>query len=66
MYIFLWVQENSHLRRQLQVFLSNCLDITSITPQSAIFQFLDDDFKHKIILKHILLIFNLIILEKLY
>ena len=48
------------------MFLSNCLDITSITPQSAIFQFLDDDFKHKIILKHILLIFNLIILKKLY
>ena len=44
--------------RQLQELFSTALDLPSISPQSAIFGFLDDSSKYKILLNHMLLIFK--------
>ena len=49
---------NFHLWRQLQEFFSAALNLPSILPQGAIFGFLDDALKHKLLLNHILLIFE--------
>ena len=52
------------LWRQLQVLFSTDLDVPSISLQSAIFGFLDDDSEHKLFLNPILLIFKNTILEE--
>ena len=39
-------------------FLYTALDLPSISPQSAIFGFLDDSLEHKVLLNHMLLIFK--------
>ena len=43
---------------KLQEFFSTALDLPSISPQSAIFGFLDDAIEYKLLLNHILLIFK--------
>ena len=51
-------RKTSILRRQLQELFSTALDLRSISPQSAIFGFLDDALEHKLLLNHLLLIFK--------
>ena len=51
-------RKTSILWRQLQEFFSTAIDLSSISPQSAIFGFLDDVLEHKLLINHILLIFK--------
>ena len=51
-------RKTSILWRQLQEFFSTALDLPSISPQSAIFGFLDDALEHKLLINHLLLIFK--------
>ena len=46
------------LSRQIQEFFSTALDCPSISPQTAIFRFLDDALEHKLLINHILLVFK--------
>ena len=46
------------LWRQIQEFLSAALDLPSISPESAIFGFLDDTLEHKLLINRILQIFK--------
>ena len=57
-YLFYSCRKTSILWRQLQEFFSTALDLPSISPRSAIFGFLDDALEHKLLIKHILLLFK--------
>ena len=57
-HFFYRCRKTSILWRQLQECFSTALYLPSISPQSAIFGFLDDALKHKPLLSHILLIFK--------
>ena len=45
-------------RHCIQEFFGTALDLPSISPQSAIFDFLDDALEQKLLVNHILLIFE--------
>ena len=51
-------RKTSFLWTQLQEVFSTALDLPSISPQSAIFSFLDDVLEHKLLKNYILLIFK--------
>ena len=53
---FIGAEKTSILWRPLRQFFSTALDLPSISPQSAIFRFLDDALQHKLLINHILLI----------
>ena len=57
-HLFYRCRKTSSLQRQLQEFFSAALNFPSISPQSAIFGFLDDALEHKLLINHILLIFK--------
>ena len=57
-HLFYRCRKTSILRRQLQEFFSTALDLPSISPQSAIFGFLDNTLEDEVLIYHILLIFK--------
>ena len=57
-YLFSRCIKTSILWRQLQEFFTTGIDLSSISPQSAIFGFLDDALEHKLLFNHVLLIFK--------
>ena len=57
-HVFYRFRKSSISWRQRQEFSSTALDLSSISPLSAIFRFLDDSLEHKLLLNHILLIFK--------
>ena len=57
-HLFYRCRKTSILWRQLQEFFSTALDLPSISPQSAIFGFLDNTLEHEVLIYHILLIFK--------
>ena len=57
-HVFYRFRKSSISWRQRQEFSSAALDLSSISPLSAIFRFLDDSLEHKLLLNHILLIFK--------
>ena len=57
-HLFYRCRKTSIFWRQLQEFFSTTPDLPSISPQSAIFDFLDDALEHEFLLNHILLIFK--------
>ena len=58
MHLFHRCRKASILVTRLQGFFITTLDLPSISPQSAIFGFLDDALEHNLLLNHILLIFQ--------
>ena len=57
-HLFYRCRKASILWRQLQETFSTALHLRDISPQSAIFGFLDDALEHKLLINHILLIFK--------
>ena len=58
MHLFYRCRKTSILWRQLQELFSTALDLPSISPQSAIFGFLDDTLERKPLVNYISLIFK--------
>ena len=57
-HLFYKCRKNSILWRQLQELFSSALNLPNISPQSAIFSFLNDALEHGPLINHILLIFK--------